>query len=246
LVHDGTDKLKQQLATVIVPVYNSERYLEDTLKSIFNQDYQPIEVIVVDDGSTDSSAKIAKSFKNIRYIYQANQGPSAARNTGITISQGEFIAFLDSDDMWMPEKLSLQINYLLNHPDVGFVVAHRRMLIEQGIKRPLWYKEHIFQKDSVCFGASAMLAWRNTFKEVGPYNPSYRFGENAEWLTRAKDAGVRYSILPETLLISRVHDKNLTHHLNEMRPNILRALKASIDRQRSKNISQWMNNNNGQ
>ena len=230
--------MKQRVATAIVPVYNSERYLENTLQSIFSQDYQPIEVIVVDDGSTDGSAKIAKSFKNIKYFYQTNQGPSAARNTGITISQGEFISFLDSDDMWMPDKLSLQISYLLNHPGVGFVVAHRRMLLEQGIKKPLWYKEHIFQKDSVCFGASAMVAWSNTFKEVGLYNPSYRFGENAEWLTRAKDAGVRYAILPETLLISRVHDKNLTHNLDEMRPNILKALKASIDRQRSRNVPQ--------
>lgn len=238
--------MKQQLASVIVPVYNSERYLEETLQSIFNQDYQPIEVIVVDDGSTDGSARITKSFKNIRYIYQTNQGPSAARNTGITVAQGDFIAFLDSDDMWLPDKLSLQVNYLLNHPEVGFVVAHRRMLIEQGIEKPLWYKEQIFQKDSVCFQASAMLAWSSTFKEVGLYNPSYRFGENAEWLTRAKDAGVRYAILSETLLISRIHDKNLTHHLDEMRPSILRALKASIDRQRSGNISQGTSNKNGQ
>jgi glycosyltransferase involved in cell wall biosynthesis len=229
--------LKQKLVSVVVPVHNSERYLEDALQSIFNQDYQPIEVIAVDDGSTDSSAKIAKSFKNLQYIYQINQGPSAARNTGIKTSQGEFIAFLDSDDMWMPDKLSLQISYLLSHTGVGFVVAHRRMFIEKGVKKPLWYKENIFQEDSVCFSASAMVAWSNTFQEVGLYNPSYRFGENAEWLTRAKDAGVRYEILPETLLISRVHDKNLTHQLDEMRPNILRALKASIDRKRSGNVS---------
>jgi glycosyltransferase involved in cell wall biosynthesis len=238
LVDSGSDKLKQKLVSVVVPVYNSERYLGETLQSIYNQDYQPIEVIVIDDGSTDSSDKIAKSFKNVQYIYQTNQGPSAARNTGINISQGEFIAFLDSDDMWMPDKLRLQISYLLSHPGVAFVVAHRRMHIEQGIKKPLWYKEDIFQEDSVCFGASAMVAWSSTFKEVGLYNPSYRFGENAEWLTRAKDAGVRYEILPETLLISRVHDKNLTHQLDEMRPNILRALKASIDRKRSRKVSQ--------
>jgi len=238
MVRDGSDKLKQLLVSIIVPVYNSERYLEFTLQSIFSQDYQPIEVIVVDDGSTDGSTKIAKSFKNIQYIYQKNQGPSAARNTGITVSQGDFISFLDSDDMWLPAKLSLQVSCLLNHPGVGFVVAHRRMLVEQGIEKPLWYKEQIFQKDSVCFQASALLAWSSTFKEVGLYNPSYRFGENAEWLTRAKDAGVRYAILPETLLISRIHDKNLTHHLDEMRPNILRALKASIDRQRSRNVPQ--------
>ena len=120
---------------------------------------------------------------------------------------------------------------------MGFVVAHRRMIIEQGVKKPLWYKEHIYQKDSVWLGAAAMVIGSNTFKKVGLYDPSYRLGENAEWLTRAKDAGVSYAILPETLLVSRIHDKNLTYNLNEMRPNILRALKASIDRKRSNNIS---------
>ena len=237
MVYKGVKKVKQQLASVIVPVYNGENYLENTLQSIFNQDYQPIEVIVVDDGSTDNSAKIAGSFKNIRYIYQTNQGPSAARNAGINISQGEFISFLDADDLWVPDKLSLQINYLLSHPGIGFVVAHRRMLIEKGLEKPAWYNNQIYQKDSVWLGAGAMVAWRNTFEEVGLYNTSYRFGENAEWLTRAKDAGVRYAILPETLLISRVHDRNLTHQLDKMRPSILRALKASIDRKRSGNIS---------
>jgi len=225
--------MKGPLVSVIVPVYNGERFLDSALKSIFNQDYRPIEVIVVDDGSTDNSADIARSYKEIHYIYQPNQGPSVARNTGIAVAQGEFIAFLDADDIWMPNKLSRQISYLYNHPDVGFVVANRRMFIEEGTEKPPWYREHIFEKDRVCFGPSALVARKSVFNKVGLYDLSYRYGESAEWLTRAKDAGVRKAILPETLLLLRVHDQNLTYHLDEMRSNILKALKASVDRQRS-------------
>ena len=103
------------LVSVIIPVYNGERYLEAALKSVIEQDYCPIEIIVVDDGSTDKSAEIAKYFKEIQYIFQSNKGPGPAnaRNTGIRAVKGEYIAFLDADDIWMPNKLSIQMNYLM-------------------------------------------------------------------------------------------------------------------------------------
>ncbi len=121
------------LVSVIVPVYNGERYLTKTIQSVLTQDYQPIEIIVVDDGSTDRTAEIVRAQPNIHYIYQNNRGVSAARNTGIAAAQGEFLAFLDADDMWVPQKLSVQVSYLTQHPDVGFVYAYRRMIIEEGV-----------------------------------------------------------------------------------------------------------------
>ncbi|HJX31876.1 MAG TPA: glycosyltransferase [Thermodesulfobacteriota bacterium] len=218
------------LLSVIIPVYNGERYLAESIQSVLAQDYRPIEIIVVDDGSTDGTAEIARFYKNIRYLFQKNKGLSGARNTGIAAAQGEFLAFLDADDMWMPEKLSRQVSYLAQHPDVGFVYAHRRMIIEEGVKTPSWYIEH----DSPGLIPSTLVARKNIFETVGYYNPDYKFAENAEWLARARDAGIPMAVLPETLLIYRVHDRNLTHHLDEMRHDVLRALKSSIDRQRSK------------
>jgi glycosyltransferase involved in cell wall biosynthesis len=108
--------VERLLVSVIVPVYNGERYLSAALESIFAQDYHPFEVIVVDDGSGDSSAAIAKSFKSVQYIYQTNQGIANAWNLGIDASKGELIAFLDCDDLWTPNKLRLQVDYLVNHP----------------------------------------------------------------------------------------------------------------------------------
>ncbi|NHZ85954.1 MAG: glycosyltransferase [Planctomycetia bacterium] len=224
----------KQLVSVIVPVYNGERFVKFAIESILAQIYNPIEIIIVDDGSIDGSAKIAKTFKTVRYIYQENLGPSVARNTGVATSKGEFIAFLDSDDIWYPEKLKVQIEYLNKNPNIGFVFAHRKMIVEKCIAKPPWYKEHLFDNASPVLCASALLARKNVFIRTGGYNPDYRFGENAEWLTRVKDFGIKMAVLPDTLLEQRLHDKNQTYHQNEMRSNILKALKGSIDRQRER------------
>ena len=126
---------------------------------------------------------------------------------------------------------------LMNHPDIGFVFANRKMIVEKNIPNPPWYKEHLFDNSCPVLCASALLARKNVFDTVGGYNPDFRFGENAEWLTRTKNAGIKMVVLPETLLEQRLHDKNQTYHLDEMRSNILKALKGSIDRQREKKVN---------
>ena len=101
-----------QLISVIVPVYNGEKFLGDALASIFAQDYRPIEVIVIDDGSTDRTRAIAQSYPEVQYSYQDKQGSAVARNTGIENSRGELIAFLDADDLWIYNKLFIQAAYI--------------------------------------------------------------------------------------------------------------------------------------
>ena len=109
--------------SVIIPSYNCEPFLAEAIESVFAQTYRPKEVIVVDDGSTDQTAAIARSYKEVQYIYQANQGPAIARNNGIATARGDFIAFIDHDDMWLPNKLEVQIEYLLEHPYVGLSIC---------------------------------------------------------------------------------------------------------------------------
>ncbi len=86
------------LISVIIPAYNAGRYLGDALISVFDQDYKPIEIIVVDDGSTDNTSEVARSFKKVIYAYQSNRWPAAARNSGLAMAHGDVIAFLDADD----------------------------------------------------------------------------------------------------------------------------------------------------
>jgi glycosyltransferase involved in cell wall biosynthesis len=112
------------LVSIIIPVYNSAAYVADALRSALAQDYENKEVIVVDDGSTDSTAEILKSFQDqIVVLGQKNAGPGAARNRGIRHAKGVYIAFLDADDYWAPGKLRLQVEYLEQHPDIGAVYS---------------------------------------------------------------------------------------------------------------------------
>ena len=107
--------MEAKMISVIVPAYNGEKYLARALESILAQDYRPIEIVVVDDGSTDNTASIARSYREVRYVYQAHQGLPAARNTGLANCTGELISFLDADDYWPPNKLQIQ-SRLSNRP----------------------------------------------------------------------------------------------------------------------------------
>ncbi|WP_171051758.1 glycosyltransferase family 2 protein [Alteribacter natronophilus] len=125
---------KKPLVSVIVPCFNSERWIHETLGSIFDQSYPNIEVIVVDDGSTDNTKSIVENYTNkVMYYYQKNKGPSAARNLGLKKANGEYIAFLDSDDLWEKEKLSEQIQFLEKNRDVHLVFSNVTVMNEEGV-----------------------------------------------------------------------------------------------------------------
>ncbi len=117
---------QKQLVSVVIPLYNAEKYIEETMQSILNQTYQNIEIIVVDDGSKDQSPTIVKELQRkhpekVRYIHQKNQGVSVARNTGIEHANGEYVAFLDSDDLWHPSKIEKQVQSMhLNNMDACY------------------------------------------------------------------------------------------------------------------------------
>ncbi len=101
------------MVSAIIPVYNGEAFLADAVKSILKQNYQPLEIIIVDDGSTDSTAQVGARFGDaVRYHYQSNAGPPAARNKGLQMARGNVITFLDVDDLWRNDKLQLQISHL--------------------------------------------------------------------------------------------------------------------------------------
>ncbi len=116
--------MNSPLISCIVPVFNGERYLREALDSIFAQTYRPLEILVADDGSTDRTPYIAAAFGNrLRYLRQDNQGPAAARNLGIRAATGEFIAFLDADDVWHPEKLERQMARFQVRPELDYCVT---------------------------------------------------------------------------------------------------------------------------
>lgn len=118
-LHEISKKLP--LVTVIIPCYNHARFLPIAIKSVLNQTYNPIEIVVVDDGSTDNTKDVALGFTEIKYIYQENAGLSATRNKGLQESKGDYVLFLDADDFLYPKAVSINIDYFLADPTLAFV-----------------------------------------------------------------------------------------------------------------------------
>jgi len=199
--------MERPLASVIVPVYNGDRYLGFALQSIFEQDYRPSEVIVVDDGSVDGTSEIAKSYE-VRYIYQTNQGQAMAMNVGIAAARGEFLAFLDADDLWAPNKLSVHIGYLLEHPDVGYVIARMQNFLEQGAQLPPRITKDLSLTDYAALCVGNLVARKTVFEQIGDFDTTYRYAKDVDWFVRAQEAGIRMAILPEILLYRRLHESN--------------------------------------
>ncbi len=128
--------MNEPLVSIITPVYNAERFLSDTIKSVQNQTYKNCEILLIDDCSKDNSAQIIKEFQKydnrIKYIkLKKNSGASVSRNEGIRNAKGRFIAFVDSDDIWKPEKLEIQIKYMLKE-NLGFTFTSYRYMKENG------------------------------------------------------------------------------------------------------------------
>ena len=121
----------------MIPVFNGERFLAAAIQSVLDQSYRPFELIVVDDGSTDSSAALARSFAGARVIEQEHAGPGAARNRGVAASSGEFLAFLDAHDELPADKLERQIGYLREHPEVGRALGRQQLLVEPQVRPPI-------------------------------------------------------------------------------------------------------------
>jgi glycosyltransferase involved in cell wall biosynthesis len=221
--------MKGRLVSVIVPVYNGERFLAATLESIVAQDYEPVELIVVDDGSDDTSADVAAAFDGVRVIRQENQGPAAARNAGLAAAGGEFVAFVDSDDLLPATKLTVQVTYLLEHPQVECVLGRQEWIDPPpGLKRDPIYGE----LDGI--PPTSALYRMAVVRELGGYDTSYRSHENMDLLFRLRERGGEIAVLPDLVLYRRFHGDNLSRAPRAERDPRLRSLKAKLDRERAR------------
>jgi len=222
------------LVSVIVPVYNGEEYLGEAIESIISQTYDPLEIIVVDDGSTDSSREIILSFPQIKYIYQENKGHAAARNQGIKASKGDFIAFLDADDFWVPEKISMQISEFIADPKLDIVTGHVRQFLDP--QRGSVGKEKLNTDLPPLPGYSpiAILIKRDFLGVVGLFHEDVLVGEAISWFTKVLEFKPKIRMLPEVVAIRRIHGGNLSiQHQQEKNKAIIKILKTSLSRRRS-------------
>lgn len=228
------------LISVILPTYNRGHYIRPAIESVLSQAYRPIEIIVVDDGSTDPTAEVVRSIipddgATIRYLRQTNCGESTARNRGLEVANGTVVGFLDSDDLWAPGRLPRQLECLFKPTPAGLmpgvVLGRKEYFADEGVsvnpselaaanQRPFHYN----------LGCSLFMRW--IFDRIGLFDERYPVVNDWEWFIRVKEAGIPISVYPHVTLLGRVHRGNITQNRERAARSTVQVLRAHLARAR--------------
>ena len=229
-------RVSPPLISVVLPVYNGERYLREALDSLLAQTYEHLEIILIDDGSTDHTPEIIAGYADpVTCLRQANAGPAAARNVGVARARGDFVTFMDHDDIAHPEKLERQLACLDERPDADACLVYvqnfwfdeladeRRRLAGRPLTQPV-----------LAYTLPSMLARAAVFERVGPFDARFRVGQDTDWFIRASELGVIFAPVEEILYYRRIHRTNLTRlEAKTNRGELADMVKRALDRRRS-------------
>ena len=219
--------------SVIIPAYNARRYLAEAVGSVLAQSRPATEVIVADDGSTDGTAAELDRFgARITRLRRDHGGAAAARNAGIQISKGQFIAFLDADDVWLPEKLAVQMQAFAADPNLDLVFGHVRQFVSPELS-------DAERSNLICdsaplpgFSSGTMLIRKSALLRVGEFDPRFAAGEFIDWYSRAREAGLKKKMLAEVVYRRRLHRHNHGILERSARQDYLKVIKQTLDRRR--------------
>ncbi len=215
------------LISVIIPVFNGEKFIKNLLEHLNTQQYTNFEVIVIDDGSTDNTAKIIQNFSHINYNYQENAGPAAARNHGLKLAMGEFIAFIDSDDLWPETHLTSLIEHFKNNHELSIV---------EGLIQELTLNNKQFEAKAPphfnCTLGSCIIR-KSTFETIGFFDEELIYCEDVDWFTRAWENNVLKKRISTISLYYRRHENNMTLDLTSRYRYRMLFYKKKIAREKS-------------
>ncbi|MFT4115538.1 glycosyltransferase family 2 protein [Bradyrhizobium sp.] len=219
--------------TVIIPVYNGALYLAECVASVLDQTLAASEVIIVDDGSEDATPDVAAALGGrVRYHRIPHGGLPYARNAGIALVQTELIAFVDSDDLWLPRKLELQVAALAQAKPPAIIFGH----LQQFVSPDLAPEEAALLRasDAAIPGwlGSTLLMRKRDFELAGRFDESLALGEFIEWSSRARDAGIEQIMIPETVCRRRLHRANMSRGMSSKQMQYAQMLKKVLDRRR--------------
>jgi glycosyltransferase involved in cell wall biosynthesis len=220
------------LVSVVLPVFNGQRFLAQAIESVLAQTWSPVELVVVDDGSTDGSAEIARRYP-VRYVHQENAGVAAARNRGIAESGGELVSFIDQDDLWLERKLELQVEALARDPEAGICVCRFDMFVEPGVQSPDWLPAVLLEESQRGYQVGTLLVRREVLDAVGGFDTSYFAANDTDWFLRTRELGVKVAVVDEPLQRYRVHDENASFAQDVLRREHMSAFRASVRRRRA-------------
>jgi glycosyltransferase involved in cell wall biosynthesis len=221
------------LISVMIPAYNAAPYLAEAIESALSQTYEPLEVIVVDDGSDDATLDVAQAFGDrVRSIRQARGGNGAARNAAVALAQGQYFAFLDADDRFTPDKLRLQMEALDAEPELDVVFGHVREFVSPELPEDIKAGIRRAADPQPWASPNLMLIHRKSFERVGLFATNLRVGVTVDWYARATEAKLNARVLPEIVLERRLHTQNNGIREQDARSQYIQVLRASIERRR--------------
>lgn len=216
--------------SVVIPAHNAEKHIGEALRSVANQTYEPHEIIVVDDGSTDGTAELVRNLSDVPAVLlsQSNSGAAAARNYGIKQATCPLIAFLDADDLWVQSKLELQVN-ALEDAQLDAVFGH----VVEFVDGP----EAVEGKPIPGLSPITILARREIFSRVGLFSTEWCLGEFVDWWARAKEHNVKELMLDTVVAKRRIHAENQGVVKQSSRQDYARIIAAAIQRRRRQSDS---------
>ena len=218
------ERSERPMFSVVIPTYNRERYIARAIRSVLNQTCDDYEVIVVDDGSTDRTRRIVREFgRQVRYIRQPNRGPSEARNTGIRAARGRYVAFLDSDDVFLPKKLEENKSFLERNPQCNFLYSwyydvrggRRRLRKGKQYEDLERFRYRLYRRDFT-IRTSTVVVRRSSFEKVGLFHPRYRYSQDWDMWLRLAAHELGYC-LRKPLALYRRHERKPIPHVERHR-----------------------------
>lgn len=204
----------------IIPVYNSESYLEAALDSVLSQDWPLHEIIAVDDGSTDTSASLLRRYEPaVAIVTSRHAGIPAARNAGLRQASGDVIAFQDADDLWPPGRLKVMAELLEHEPSVDVLAGLVQIRNERSVEPADMTTRHRFL-------LASLLIRRGVFDRIGPFNEELEVGEDTEFVMRARHKGISFKLIDQVAMIYRLHSTNISQNVGRNHSNALDALRV--------------------
>jgi glycosyltransferase involved in cell wall biosynthesis len=218
--------------SVVIPVFDGERLLGEAIESVLTQSLPAAEVVVVDDGSTDGSAKVAESFGSpVRVLRKPHRGVAAARNLGVQESAGELIALQDADDLMKPDRLERQAAALGRASSPALSLGRAEVRGEDGFVAPSWLEWAYANSDR--YTPATLIATRSALELVGPFDETLTRGSDTDWLLRALEAGLRPVLIEEDVIVRRFHGGNLSYGYEGYRRAMFGILRRRAARQRA-------------
>ena len=218
--------------SVVIPVHNGERYLAESIRSVLDQGHAALELLVIDNASTDTTADVAGAFPSIRYFHLPDKGVCKALNYGLERCRGAFLGFLDADDLWSPGRLAVQLEVFASNPALEMVFGHVEQFISPELDESVKATLSIRDKRLPGRYRGSLLIRTESFWRVGPFDPSVDYGEFIDWYMRAEEQKVREVMLPDVLALRRIHGANVGYTDRHKRVEFARVLKRGLDRRR--------------